>query len=372
VEDSAAIRAHVDLDRSLGNYREFSKSRMFMRNCTEIRVLSTGKGETEMTGESLLGFEATILIVDEAGSIPDKVYKTKVLRMIGARRSSGLRKMLILSGTPHNPGHFEDSWHDPDYVKVHVDWKKAVEAGRLDLKTIEEQKRKMTRMEFECWYEAKFPSMTEDSMFDMEEIERNVVPEDPHFKGVKILSVDVARFGNDFTVYTQLDYCDGVYRVVEIIKNEHKDTMAVTGNVVNLHKQFKFDRIVVDESGVGGGVVDRLKEQELPVAGVTAGSKCTTDEIAKNCLNLKAELYSKAKQLFNQNRLKVIKRPELMRELRLMKKEFQSNGKMRIVDPDKSPDFADSLVYGLFSPDFGTFVVLDMHKREGSGPGSWN
>lgn len=360
VEDSPEIRQYVDLNRSLLKSKEYSKSRMFMKNGTEIRVMSTGKGETEMVGESLLGFEGTVVIVDEAGSIADNVYRTKILRMLGATRSTGLAKMLILSGTPHKPGHFEESWHDDSFKKFKVDWRMAVKAGRMTEKFVESQRKQMTRSEFEAWYEAIFPSMTEDSVFDMKEVERNIVSEDPHFKGVKILSVDVARFGSDFTVYTLIDYCDDIYRVVEIIRDEHKKTTEVAGRIVSLNNVYQFDRILVDESGIGGGVLDPLSEQGITNAfGVIAGAKCTTEEISKNCLNLKAELYMKAKKLFEENRLKIIGRTELKKELRLMKKTFVQSGAIKIVDPEKSPDFADSLVYGLHSPTSGTFVILD-------------
>ena len=55
VEDSEHIRAMVDLNRSIGSRKEFSKTKMFMKNGTEIKVLSTGMGGTESVGNSLLG-----------------------------------------------------------------------------------------------------------------------------------------------------------------------------------------------------------------------------------------------------------------------------------------------------------------------------
>jgi hypothetical protein len=367
VDDSPELRERVDLSRSLGKTKEFSKTRMFMRNGTEIRVLSTGTGDTGETGksgESLLGFEATILVVDEAGSIPDDVFQAKILPMLGAKRTIGLEKILILSGTPHNPGHFETSWNSPRYLKFHVDWRKGVQEGRLSESLVDEERENMTSTQFEMWYEAKFPSMTEDSMFDMAAVERNIVPEMLSFQGVRILSVDVARFGVDKTVYTLLDYADDVYRVVEILASEHKDTMQVTGKIMSLHNEFKFDRILIDETGLGGGPLDRLKELHAPAFGVVAGARPTTKDGEKNCINLKAELYAKAARLFAQNKLKITDKQELRRDLRLSKRDYLSSGKLRVIDPDKSPDYSDSLIYGLYVPTSGTFVVLDTSPSE--------
>ena len=60
VEDHIEIRKMVDLGRSIGSRKEFSKTKMFMKNGTEIKVLSTGMGETDSVGNSLLGMSASI------------------------------------------------------------------------------------------------------------------------------------------------------------------------------------------------------------------------------------------------------------------------------------------------------------------------
>ena len=43
-----------------------------------------------------------------------------------------------------------------------------------------------------------------------------------------------------------------------------------------------------------------------------------------------------------------------------MRKDWTPNGKIKIVDPDKSPDYVDALVYSLYKPNYGTFVIVDM------------
>ena len=360
VEDNPHVKSMVDLNRSIGSRKEFSKTKMFMKNGTEIKVLSTGMGGTDSVGNSLLGMSATILVIDEAASIPNDVFTTKILRMLGASRTVGLKKILILSSTPQTSNFFEDAWNDPEYEKFTVDWRMAVEAGRMDLKTINEQKRKMTKSQFDMWYNANFPSMLEDSVFDQEEVERNVVEQDLNFYGKKILSVDIARFGRDFTVYALIDKVEDSYRVVDFLQDEKKDTTSVAGKVIHLNKKYNFDEIHIDEAGVGGGPLDIVRSEGLEAVGVIAGSKCTTNEAAENCMNLKAELYMKAKKLFETDKLKIINKGTILKELRSMKKDFSPNGKLKIVDPEKSPDYASSLVYSLYEPNYGTFMIVDM------------
>jgi hypothetical protein len=46
-----------------------------------------------------------------------------------------------------------------------------------------------------------------------------------------------------------------------------------------------------------------------------------------------------------------------------MQYELTSQGKMKIVDPEKSPDFADALAYSLYSIPMG-FTVLPKPKQK--------
>ena len=364
VEDNVEIRKRVDLNRSIGSRKEFSKTKMFMKNGTEIKVMSTGMGTTESVGNSLLGMSATILVIDEAASIPNEVFTTKILRMLGASRTVGLEKILILSSTPQTSNFFEDAWYDPRYEKFTVDWQQAVDAGRMDLKTVMEQKDKMTKSNFDMWYNANFPSMLEDSVYDMDEVKENTVAQDFQFYGEKILSVDVARYGRDFTIYALIDKVDDTYRVVDFLQDEKRDTVTVAGRIIALHKEHKFDHVFIDEGGVGGGPLDIVKSKGIEAVGVLAGSKCTSKEIGENCSNLKAELHMKAKKLFEVGKIKVIDKGTLFKELRGMRKDWTPNGKIKIVDPDKSPDYVDALVYSLYTPNYGTFVVMNMKGEE--------
>jgi len=360
VEDSNTIREMVDLNRSLGSTKEFSKTRMFMKSGTDIRVLSVGIGETDNTGATLFGFEGTIVNIDESSNIPDSVFYSKILRMLGAKRTTGFDKQLILVGTPQKAGgFFEEAFNDPNYYKIQIGWERAVKAGRMDIRTIDEQRQKMPRDMFIGLYEARFPPMGEDSMYDRDEVKQAIAPKDSKFYGNKILSVDVARFGRDSTIYSLVDKLGDTYRVVDVFSDFHKDLMSVTGRIVSLNKEYKFDYIVVDSSGIGGGVFDRLNEQGLNVIQMIGGAKCTNKDAEKTCLNLKAELHAKCKRLFEQGKLKILDVGATVNEFRQIKKDYTSNGQLKIIDPDKSPDYVDSLVYSLYEPNLGTFVIVD-------------
>ncbi len=62
------------------------------------------------------------------------------------------------------------------------------------------------------------------------------------------------------------------------------------GDVLQLHRRIKFKRIFSDEIGVGGGVVDRLKEMLPPgvVQGVNSSHKALNDDLY---VNKRAEMW---------------------------------------------------------------------------------
>jgi hypothetical protein len=85
-----------------------------------------------------------------------------------------------------------------------------------------------------------------------------------------IIGVDPARFGSDATVIAVRKGRD----IVSIRRHRGADTMEVVGRVIEAIDEYNPAMVVIDEGGVGGGVVDRLKEQRYKqVRGVNFGMR---------------------------------------------------------------------------------------------------
>lgn len=84
------------------------------------------------------------------------------------------------------------------------------------------------------------------------------------------LGVDVGRFGNDPSVIYPRCGMDARSREIEVLQG--LDTMQVAARVAAAFGKYKAELIFVDEGGVGGGVVDRLRMLRLPVVPVDFGS----------------------------------------------------------------------------------------------------
>jgi hypothetical protein len=84
-----------------------------------------------------------------------------------------------------------------------------------------------------------------------------------------IVGVDPARFGADATVIAIRQGRD----IVAIKRYRGDDTMTVVGHVIDAIEEYKPALVVIDEGGLGAGIVDRLKEQRYKIKGINFGSK---------------------------------------------------------------------------------------------------
>lgn len=86
-----------------------------------------------------------------------------------------------------------------------------------------------------------------------------------------VIGVDVARFGDDESVIYFRKGRDG--RSTPPIRRRSIDTMSLAGLVAAAYQEHKADAVFVDGGGVGGGVVDRLRQLNVPVVDVQFGAK---------------------------------------------------------------------------------------------------
>ena len=162
-----------------------------------------------------------------------------------------------------------------------------------------------------------------------------------------IWGLDVARFGTDKTAL-----CKRYGNVVtDITAWQGLDLMQTVGRVMaeyeSLSPSLRPNEILVDSIGVGGGVVDRLRELGAPVRGINVGE---APAMGKTYTNLRSELWFKTKGWLEDRSCKLPKNDQLLAELTGIRYSFTSAGKMKAESKDemrrrglKSPDLADAL-----------------------------
>jgi hypothetical protein len=358
----------VDIDRK-GFERlrkEVSRRRVTFKNRVEMRTLSA-----EGKGEQLMGFGADLIVVDEECDIDYEVYRARISRMLGDNPDS----IYIGIGNPwHRDNQMWQHWSDPNWNKIHIEYKEALLEGRVSAAFIAEQQALLTEREFQILYAAEFPEESEDQLIPYSWIKRAVREIPEGITGLKVLGVDVARGGNDSTVFTYgIRTTENVYIAQEGEEYRKQDTMETTAKIIDLEKRIGFYRVTIDAGGLGGGPYDRLKEKKgegfkpiiIPYEGgkssITEFQRKTRErkEIKTRFLNIKAEAYFRLRGLFEEERIIISpalakKYPKYIDQLLKMKWGMTTSEKIRIFDPgvapddsseEKSPDFSDSLCY---------------------------
>lgn len=93
----------------------------------------------------------------------------------------------------------------------------------------------------------------------------------PTLQDPLILGVDVARFGDDESAIFRRRGLDA--RTWRPEYHRGLDTMALAGRVAQIIAEERPDAVFVDETGVGAGVVDRLRQLGHHVIGINNGAK---------------------------------------------------------------------------------------------------
>lgn len=168
-----------------------------------------------------------------------------------------------------------------------------------------------------------------------------------------VLGVDVARFGEDQT-------CIAIrngHIVTELRQYRKADTMETTGNVVAAMNPLPRHLAIVDVIGVGGGVVDRLREMKKPVNAFNSSNSALglTDSTGEfGFKNLRAAAWWRFRELLDPSRRATVMLPDselLKGDLTAPRWKVMSGGKIQIESKEdirhrlgRSTDEGDAVV----------------------------
>lgn|SRR3990167_1008799 len=168
-------------------------------------------------------------------------------------------------------------------------------------------------------------------------------------KQERYMGVDVARSGNDETVFCIRNGND----ILPFITRKSIDLMETAGLIKQIANQYEIpdNHVLIDEIGIGAGVVDRLHEQEFSCVGFNSANKPVLRGIYEDdhYLNLRAQSYFHLASLLD--KLWLPDDDKMMADLSTIKFQILSNGKYKIASKEeikkelgRSPDRADALV----------------------------
>lgn len=307
-------------------------------------------------GESIRGYTAGVIIIEEAGSIKDSIIHSVILPM-GATTGAPIIKI----GTPRGMNHFYESYKDDKYVVYQITWREAVKAGILQLEYVEEMRRTMPSDKFRTEMEAEFiPDV--DAYFSYNLIEncktQIVEEESADGKNTYYLGADIARLGQDSTCLMVMKREGEDNKIVKII-DISKSTLDLIGDkIISLHQSFNFQKIFIDETGLGSGLKDFLARKYNPVVFKKTASFNDVVVGVRFTVQSKIDIYSNLKVLMEQGKIKYPDNRKLISQLRDFRYEVTASDNVKLHHSEYGfDDYCDALALAAQGCKVNSFVL---------------
>ena len=264
------------------NESELSVS--FPHNGAKIQVFG-GDNPDALRGVGLDG-----IVLDELKDLKPEIWYEVVLPALADRRG-----WAMLIGTPKGVNLLSELYH---YGSRKQDWYTAIftvyQTGVFTAAEIEELRDQMGENEFNREFLCDLTAAGEDQLIGLGLVEeacrRNYREIDVH-AAPRVLGVDIARFGDDSTVFVPrqglICYPPKVFKGL--------DNMAITGHLVEAIRRWKPDAVFIDV-GAGTGVIDRMRQLSFDVNETNFASKATDPRYA----NKRAEMWFRIKEWLGQ------------------------------------------------------------------------
>lgn len=326
-------------------------------------------GTAEEAMQAFQGVHAryVLVILDEATGIPQWLFDA------AETLATGPNDRILAIGNPDDPtSAFRDICEEPDTIwnVIRID---ALSTPRFTGEPVDEQIPLITEQWvderrrvwgedsplFQSKIHALFPDISDDTMFPPAMLRK---AQECELAGIARggYGGDVARYGDDETV---------VYRnrggVLRLVETAHKQaTTTTTGMFARILKAHGPDEIPmnVDGDGLGAGVVDQLRELELPVVEFRGGMKAVDDE---RFANRRAEMFWLLREGIDRGDVD-LDPLDLDLAAQLGKLKWKTDGRGRILVESKedmrkrgvrSPDRADAAAMAYVCPPRDAFAA---------------
>lgn len=289
------------------------------------------------------------VLADEAKALPQEA----VAALHGTQTDPDGDRLYMLTSVPGGPsGPFYDAFHSGLWRTFHTS---AHDSDRVSDTWIGERRQEWGEGSslFVARVLGDFPEEEEGTLFRLSELEAAVDRTlDTHSLDQDQLplrlGVDVARHGHDRSA---LAIWRGP-RLVDLSTRRGDDTMETASWVASEINRREPDRVLVDEIGIGSGVVDRLKQ--LGHSAVVRGIKVSEKADSDVHVNRKAEMFWELRQALERGDVSLPPDSDsLIAELTAIRYEYTKRGQIRLETKDetksrlgRSPDLADAVALG--------------------------
>lgn len=308
-----------------------TKTEICLKGNRRIYAFPAGK-----SGVYLRCFAIDFLDADEAAFIPEPVWVSVLPMLAVSAKLKGLGWQSLLSTPFGKGGYFYNSFHDDSFMSFHVS---SETCPRISADFLKKQRDRLSKVEYAQEWLGEFidefnqyfsSTLVKDRMnFMFWEYSKDYRPRLKYFLGC-----DIARFGKDENAFVIIEMDErGHLRVVHTEVTERRSITDTAGRIMKLDDKFNFNRIFIDDAGVGGGCYDILVENlsKSKVIGLNNAKKriYESGEEKKKGI-LKEDIYSNALVLMERSKIDIISSMKLAKSLKCMTYEYTADRNLRI------------------------------------------
>lgn len=331
--------------------------------------------------ENLQGFhnDNILINVDEASGVAQNIFEV-IEGTLSEAEQEGREAKFIMTGNPTQVlGEFYNAFHKNKglYARYTISGDdmrpKDKNGGRIYVssRVTEAYRKNMARKYgrnsavYDVRVRGLFPSMSDNTVIPLAWAEAAQYVTLPVFDRVSdpyVFSMDVSRMGADETVLAcfRRGHCLWMKTWPKTSTGQCVDIIADA--VTQAEKEgISILRFIVDEPGIGGGVIDAARRANLPVIGYHGGASPTEnsgdpEEDVRRFINRRARDWWHVRLLLERNQVHIPNDETLVNQLASVQYEYNDRDKVRIeskgnmrdrLGEDASPDRADALVMGL-------------------------
>lgn len=291
---------------------------------------------------------SAVVIFDEASGIPDKIWE-----VAEGSQTDGEPFWFAFGNPTQNSGRFYECWNKfrkrwkgitVDSREVRISNKELIQEWADDYGDDSDF--------FKVRVLGEFPSAGDKQFIStgkvVQAMERTNEGDTP-----VIIGVDIARYGDDETVIVVREG-----RKIDkslIFRYKGADLMQTVGNITEKIEKYNPEAVFVDDGGLGGGVVDRLKQLGYNVYGINFANRANDEQ---KYGNKRAEMWGNMKEWVEIGDLP--NSDDIRADLTAPEYKFDAKNRLLLESKD------DMKKRGLRSPDIGDAIALTFAMKVAS------
>lgn len=309
-----------------------TRTELHFDNGSRIVCLPVGRD-----GSNIRGYGTDLIIVDEAAFIKDEIFQEVLSPMLAV----GDGDFVLLSTPFGKKGFLYERFNDPKWYTQRVP---TSANPMVSDEFITEQRNNLSATQFKQEILGQFVESA-DSFFTREELMNcSTSGTVSRETGITFLGADIAGQGDDSSVYVSIDSEGNIFNIESKSDAPLTDSM---GRIRELDSYYDYNKIMVDATGLGGGVVDQVKED---LGRKVEGFKFTNEKKQSLYNTLKNQLQNEDIQFEYIPGKNDMAGNKMVNECLELEYSYTSTGKIRIEHPSGGhDDYPDALALAVWA-----------------------